>query len=158
MECSFADLLQQTIERDRAGDAGRASHRRTPPPDPGEPAWTWLWSRAADLPGFEDPRRASQRNGTFGGVWPAPDAEQPPPGPRPRRRLTPEQRDSMRFFRHLGETWLRDDATADEVKRAYRALARRLHPDAAAQHPVATPHSFVQLRRHYDVLAAMTAR
>jgi len=153
MECSFADLLSESIERDRAARARRTSRRRAVPSDCAEPAWTWLWSRAADLPGVDDPRRASQRNGSLGGVWP--DAEHG--RSHPRRRLTPEQRDSMRFFRRLGETWLSDDPTADEVKRAYRHLARRLHPDAAAHRPGAGAHAFIQLRRHYDVLVAMTA-
>jgi len=153
MECSFADRLQQTIERDRARRARRSAPRR--PHGSSEPAWSWLWSCAADLPGFADPRRASQRNGTFGDVWPDTDDGPSRPGPRPRRRLTNEQRVAMRFFRQRGEIWLGDDATADEVKRAYRALARRLHPDAA--HPGAGASAFIQLRHHYDVLAAMTA-
>ncbi|MFN2525697.1 MAG: molecular chaperone DnaJ [Actinomycetota bacterium] len=44
------------------------------------------------------------------------------------------------------------DATADEIKRAYRRLARELHPDATREDP-ATTERFKEVSRAYEVLS-----
>src|SRR5918995_6595422 len=44
------------------------------------------------------------------------------------------------------------EATADEIKRAYRELARRYHPDANPENPEAVEH-FKEVNRAYEVLS-----
>ena len=45
-----------------------------------------------------------------------------------------------------------DHASPDEVTRAYRALARRLHPDTGG--PGADPHRFAEVAAAYALLTA----
>jgi len=49
------------------------------------------------------------------------------------------------------------DATADDLKRAYRKLARQYHPDANPGDPEAAEH-FKDVTRAYDVLSDQTKR
>ncbi len=61
----------------------------------------------------------------------------PPPAPsRPARTLPASQREALGRLRQWGAD-LSDDFTADELKRAYRRLARQFHPDAHASAPAA---------------------
>lgn len=52
--------------------------------------------------------------------------------PRPARVLTVSERDALGRLRAAGASWLRDDFTAPELRRAWRQLARLWHPDVAA--------------------------
>jgi DnaJ-class molecular chaperone len=47
------------------------------------------------------------------------------------------------------------DAGADEIKRAYRRLARRYHPDISGDE---RPHAFLEVAEAYDVLRDPAAR
>jgi molecular chaperone DnaJ len=49
------------------------------------------------------------------------------------------------------------DASADEIKRAYRSLARRYHPDANPDDPEAAEH-FKEVNHAYEVLSDPTKR
>lgn len=74
--------------------------------------------------------------------------------PRP---LGPAAREALHSLRQRGADTLADDFTADELKRAYRQLARRHHPD---QHPGASATAraelaaaFRQIHEAYRLLA-----
>ena len=57
--------------------------------------------------------------------------------PRPRLALSPSGREALERLRQWGAD-LPDDFTAEELKRAYRHLARQFHPDHHATAPAAT--------------------
>lgn len=78
-------------------------------------------------------------------------APRPPRPPRPPREMTPAERDAARLMVELGAD-LPPDFTDDELRRAFRALARRWHPD---RHPGATPAEHARLARTFT--AVMTA-
>ena len=80
------------------------------------------------------------RRGTaaFAACWPAENTPDPDfrvaAPPRPRRLLGAAGREALRHLRQWGAE-LPDDFTSDELKHAYRQLARQFHPD---QHPTAS--------------------
>lgn len=83
----------------------------------------------------------------------SPRAKSPPtPPPRPRRPdhvLTERQKTATLWFAAQDEV-LPSDFTADELKKAFRALARRLHPDTGG-----TAASFLELKAHHAALKAV---
>lgn len=132
--------------------AAAGTLRTAPPvvdarPDPG--LWFAMAGGGAAAFGFAStglgargPRRAwPSPDGTQRGTGPriAPPAQRWPVAPvvppgvaaaaRPRRTLLPAERNALEWLRQCGEPGLPDDFTPDELKRAYRRLARRYHPD-----------------------------
>ncbi|CAN6214189.1 unnamed protein product [Urochloa humidicola] len=49
-------------------------------------------------------------------------------------------------------------ATPVEIKAAYRAMAKRLHPDVAASRAPGAPAAFLEIRRAYETLSDPDAR
>ncbi|RCV21343.1 hypothetical protein SETIT_4G131600v2 [Setaria italica] len=49
-------------------------------------------------------------------------------------------------------------ATPVEIKAAYRAMAKRLHPDASRASGAAAPAAFLEIRRAYETLSDPDAR
>ncbi len=75
-----------------------------------------------------------------------------PPGPEPvtvARRLTPVQSAAIAVIRHLGATDLSDAFSAEDLKRAFRRLARQFHPDHAS---TADGAKFRDLHAAYQIL------
>lgn len=62
---------------------------------------------------------------------PKPAQSPPPPRPRVKRKLTFDQIKAVKVFTKFGELEIGDCSTIDEIKTAYRRLARKFHPDAA---------------------------
>lgn len=79
-----------------------------------------------------DERRLSMGSGQTETRGPHPAPPQVPPAVRRTRVLLPAERDALSWLRQCGEAGLPDDFTPDELKRAYRRLARRYHPDRHA--------------------------
>jgi hypothetical protein len=52
---------------------------------------------------------------------------------RIKRKLTFDQIKSVEVFKSFGETEICDESTIDEIKSAYRRLAKQYHPDAGAK-------------------------
>ncbi|MCC6558439.1 MAG: J domain-containing protein, partial [Polyangiaceae bacterium] len=88
------------------------------------------------------------------GPRPEPGAR-PAPGPRPEPRVAPPRLDEPRL-RALTLLGLQENATEADVRRAFRRLASRLHPDRFATHG-AGDHSnarFAELSAAYHLLVA----
>lgn len=78
--------------------------------------------------------------------------------PRPARRLSAGQREALNSLRALGAVSLADDFSAADIKSAFRALARRYHPD---RHPGLSDAERASLARSFaaacDAYRALTA-
>ena len=48
-------------------------------------------------------------------------------------------------------------ATADEIKKAYRKLARQYHPDVTKEDPKVAEEKFKEVSEAYEILADETA-
>ena len=68
---------------------------------------------------------------------------------RPGRKLSAHERDALDFLNTLGAD-LTADFTRHELRSAFRALARRFHPDA---NPRATGREFATIRDAYEILS-----
>lgn len=67
--------------------------------------------------------------------------------PGPAHNLNPEQKTSYNFF-NLYDLNLLPDFTKHELKRAYRLLALKLHPDKGGR-----TEEFLSLKMHYECLS-----
>ena len=148
---SFADVLDATV----AGEMRQVPPPRAPPPacSRTEPltgaAYPW-WPGAARF------ARADAGTGT-----PRP-RPMPLPTPRVSRTLTPPQRAALDALRQAGACELSGGCSEADLKRAFRRLARRLHPDA---HPWADGSAaselaaaFGRVREAYETLLGAVVR
>jgi curved DNA-binding protein CbpA len=62
----------------------------------------------------------------------------------------------MRFY--YRDLWIPQTATAEQIKSAYRKLARELHPDHSAQSGHSDPAQFLAVGEAYQVLSDATLR
>jgi hypothetical protein len=114
---AFVDVLDDLLD----GPAGHAG-RPAPPPFPGGfqdrvATHSYFW--------FEQGLKASAAVPPLAGTV-ADRAPEPPP--RPRRTLSPRQQQALDVLVGLGGR-LESDFTPDDLRRVYRTLARRYHPD-----------------------------
>ncbi len=155
----FARMLEDRIAR----GAGRSERpgRDSRTDDVGRPTWDWLNAAAPDAGAWVDPAGAARYAGSVDARGPRSRV-----GSEGRRRrdplagLDPAGCLAMGFFHDLGEDDLHAGSSDTELKRAYRRLARRLHPDAGPNaHGAVRPssRSFIELHRHYQTLAARLA-
>ncbi len=109
--------------------------------------------RSSARPGWTTPARwprSAPSRATSAGSWQSSDLR--PPSPDHSRRPIHSGREAA-----LGNRLLRrprrvaNDATPDEIKRAYRQLARELHPDVNPDH--ATQDRFKEVTAAYEVLS-----
>ncbi len=151
---SFADMLEARI----GAGPFRAQAQTAPPRPPRDevagPTWDWISTAALDASRQADLGAARRYVGGEAAATPDPT----PASPRPDalHGLDPAQRRAMRFFHDLGEIDLHAGSDARALKRAYRRLARRLHPDAAASALGAVrpdAGTFIELRRNYELLS-----
>lgn len=143
----FARVLDETLE-----DARRAAAARPAVPLPGG-----FWMRNPGL-GFElaggtvPPVRHLHRFHLAGGPRLGSVVRPRPPGaPRLVRIGSAEQREAAEVFERLGGPRLGPVVFEDALRRAYRVLARRWHPDA---HPACRPD---ERRRLTSAFAELTA-
>jgi hypothetical protein len=143
---NFAHLLDQKLD-----DARRAAARRTGDAPFGR-FWTADPALSFRLPG--DPvRRASGRRAypPVGAGSPASAAVVRDGAPsRVLSLRTAAQREAADLIERLGGPRLRRVCLEDEVRHAYRVLARRLHPDA---HPTAVPEERQRLAAAFASLS-----
>lgn len=64
-----------------------------------------------------------------GAPQPAPVQPAPVPQKRIKRKLSFDQLKAVELFKFYGEKNIGDDSTIDEIKMAYRRLAKKFHPD-----------------------------
>lgn len=84
---------------------------------------------------------------------PAPRKESSQPTPRPRmaaHKLNEMQTRSMTYFIEE-KMFLLDDFTTEELKKAYRCLALKKHPDCQNGSDI----FFIELKKHYEILSAV---
>ena len=85
----------------------------------------------------------------------------PPPLRRPAHRLSGAQRTALETLRSMGADTLDESFTAVELKRAFRALALRYHPDRHAGCPEEEhrelARAFARVNAAYRVLLACTS-
>jgi hypothetical protein len=109
------------------GGGRQRSSRRRPPPPPGGRRGPWTeseresWGRRPPPPPPGGGRQGSSRRRTA----PPPGGERQGPSSRPQGRTMP--RTKSQAYTVLGVS---PDATADQVKKAWRDLSRKHHPDA----------------------------
>ena len=77
-----------------------------------------------------------------------PNVSHAKPRPRPARAPSASQRQALDLLNSLGAA-LTADFTRDELRSAFRALARRYHPDT---NPAVSGREFATLRSAYDAL------
>lgn len=157
-DTSFASMLEDRIAD---GPVRRAAPRRKRTDHVGRPTWDWLSAAALDERGVGALGGAARYAGDRGAAGIGID---PARGRREHRDplagLDPHQRRAMTFFHDLGEANLHAGSTVDEIKGAYRRLARRLHPDAgptASGAVLPSEQSFIRLHRHYRTLTERLA-
>lgn len=157
-DTSFASMLEDRIA---AGPARREAPERKRTDHVGRPTWDWLSASAVDEGGVGALGGAARYSA---GQGPTRIADDPARGRcqhrDPLAGLGPHQRRAMTFFHDLGEANLHAGSTVDEIKGAYRRLARRLHPDAGPSIRGAvlpSDQSFIQLHRHYRTLTERLA-
>jgi hypothetical protein len=153
----FQNILDYLLGEDKRGTAespaGAASQTRVSPQDFSREDWISKLSfgqgpfRAAAFgaktykkkikePVRESANESNQEPAKFVGDsqslnhrQPNPQPPAPEPPPRVRRKFTKDQDLATRVFAKYGET-IDDFSTQDEIKTAYRRLARRYHPDS----------------------------
>tara|TARA_B110000261_G_scaffold12106_1_gene12187 strand:- start:809 stop:1351 length:543 start_codon:yes stop_codon:yes gene_type:complete len=85
---------------------------------------------------------------------PPPAQEEPPPPPRPHRK-TPSApaKPSAPTESHYAVLGVSKTASDDEIKRAFRKLILKCHPDKGGN-----PEEFIKVRDSYDVLKSYVSR
>jgi hypothetical protein len=161
--------FSRVLDEKLAAACAAAATRPVPPPAAGRP-WAPVSFRPVLDPGvLHPPARAFARSygspppsGQTLPSWnPARQSCSLQPDSRPARRLamtTTSQRHALDTLRRLGASDLGHDITDVDLKRAFRRLARRYHPDArpdigAAEHQRLAA-SFRELRDAYRTLMA----
>jgi len=108
------------------------------------------WIQQIPLGKIEFQRPRSQ---VLGRVYPVnTPRKRPLPSARPRRKhtLNEKQAQAWAYF-FQWKTGLREDFTSEELRRAFRQLAHRLHPDRNQGH---SSH-YLELKLHYETLKAV---
>ncbi|MFN8790610.1 MAG: J domain-containing protein [Bdellovibrionales bacterium] len=166
---SFLEILTEQIEtrvreelspQSSRGEAARAavskfdkvcnSHGDSPSEETFHdtfPEETPSWIQQIPLGKIEFQRPRSQ---VFGRVYPVnTPRKRPLPSARPRRKhtLNEQQAQAWAYF-FQWKTGLREDFTSEELRRAFRQLAHRLHPD---RNQGQSSH-YLELKLHYETL------
>ena len=90
------------------------------------------------------------RNRIFGKVYPQNTPRPKPAPPRIQHVLTEKQKQSVVYF-WSWQVRLAEDFTLGELKKAFRSLAHRLHPD----HNQGRTKDYLELKAHYDCLLSV---
>lgn len=84
-------------------------------------------------------------------------ADAPEPGPTPASQAGPAQRWPAEIRQAYAVMELPLGASSEEVRKAYKRLLRRYHPDKHQQHPERLDHATEltqAIRQHYELLMA----
>ena len=145
-DATFGRILDEKLEREglRFGAAARQHVE--------DDRYTSWESRRGPVFLFGDiPAGFSAAGDSWTSAYPRPAAPRPAPAPRkPARRLTDAQRRALETLRAAGATDLTADFSEAELKSAYRALARRFHPD---RHPLADAPERARLARTFSSMS-----
>lgn len=138
---TFAEVLDDALGV-AAGPVSYASRSATTFTH--QPAHPLLFARLS-VPGAHVTYAAAPRPSAKSAGQAVADAFEPAEVRRPVRTLTPLQQQGLDALNRHGAP-LRPDFTAAELRRAYRHLARSIHPD---RHPHATPSERERLTRAF---------